>query len=169
MILQKAIWAAKRLLFYVYLVFCLLTVVGGFLTAPLFTYVFFGDWRFWRYLAPGWKMFFHGWRFLIPLLKWENSGFMFSVPLTSPPKSAPDLSIVKIRADWADGSSCGSCSKCCDQVSCPVLDKDSGLCLGYNAFFWRYFNCGRFPSYQSEIDYYSCPKWQMLDDSVSAK
>ncbi len=31
--------------------------------------------------------------------------------------------------------------------------------MGCESFFWRYFNCGRFPSQQSEIDYYGCPKW----------
>lgn len=89
---------------------------------------------------------------------------MFSVPLTSPPFSEPPDGAVQLNVHWEHGNSCGSCARCCQQsgdVICPVLDEQTRQCVGYNAFYWRYFNCGRYPSRQREIDYYGCPKWQM--------
>lgn len=152
-------WAAARLGFYTYLVFAMLTVVGGYLTAPLMTWYFFGDWRFWKHFNPGWKLFFHGWKMAGLILKGDNGGFMFSVPLTGPPYKAPLPELAKLSKSWEHGGSCGPCTNCCTQIQCPVLDKNSGLCQGYDSFFWRYFNCGRFPSLQSEIEYFACPKW----------
>jgi len=161
-------WALARLGFYTYLGFALFTGIGGVLTAPVVTYYFFGDWRFWRHWSPAWRLFPQGWRLFFLILKGENNGFMLSVPLTSPPTSAPDRSIVRLRRDWAAGSSCGACVKCCEKVGCPVLDSATGLCRGYDSFFWRYFNCGRFPTMQSEIDYYGCPKWAMRPRPATA-
>jgi hypothetical protein len=37
-------WATARILFYIYLVFSLFSVVGGFITAPLMSWSFFGTW-----------------------------------------------------------------------------------------------------------------------------
>jgi len=162
--LREANWALKRLAFYVYIAFCFLTFVGGYLTAPLFSHLFFGDWRFWRYVNPGTRLFFYAWRWLVPVLRGENGGFMFSVPLTAPPWSAPDPKIAAIRPQWDHGESCGDCVQCCDKIGCPILDRKAGKCRGYESFYWRYFNCGRFPTRQSEIDYYGCPKWEMIGD-----
>jgi len=160
--LQTARFALARLAFYGYLGFSLFTVVGGFITAPVMTWFFFGDWRFWRHLNPAWRLYAHGLKMFYLTLKGENNGFLFSVPLTSPPVSSPLSSVVKLRSDWKEGSSCGDCSRCCSKIGCPVLNEENGLCLGYDSFYWRYFNCGRYPSMQSEIDYYGCPKWAML-------
>ncbi len=153
-------WAATRVLFIAYVVFALFTVVGGFLTAPLATWYFFGDWRFWRHWGPGLGLYRQGWRMLWLMLRGE-SGFMLDVPLTAPPLSAPAPSLVKLNPNWASGSECGQCNRCCAKIHCPVLDPETGFCRGYDAFYWRYFNCGRFPSHQREIDYYGCPKWVM--------
>lgn len=166
---QQGIWATKRLLFHAYIGFCLLSVVGGWLTGPLFTYSFYGDWRFWRYFKRGGKLFLHGYKFLIPLIKWDNEGFMFSVPLTTAPFTAPDRAIVQLSSSWGHGTSCGGCTRCCDKIQCPILDAKTGLCQGYNSFFWRYFNCGRFPSIQREIDYYGCPKWVMRPQPIGVR
>lgn len=166
---NKAKWAALRLIFYAYLGFSILSVVGGFLTAPLMSHYFFGDWRFWRHWNHGWRLFPHAWRMLWLIVKGDNDGFMFSVRLTSPPHNAPLPSRVRLAPDWKAGSSCGECTRCCDVIQCPVLEKGTGLCRGYDSFFWRYFNCGRFPSYQSEIDYYACPKWVMAPGPFGAE
>jgi len=159
---QRTGWACARLAFHAYVAFSLLTVVGGFLSAPLMTQLFFGDWRFWRYLRPGTMLYPHGWRLLMLVLRGESS-FMLGVPLSSAPQSAPRRGIAELAPSWSHGISCGSCRRCCHVKSlrCPVLDTDSGLCRGYNSFYWRYFNCGRYPSTQAEIDYYGCPKWQI--------
>ena len=154
-------WALARLGFYAYITFALFSVVGGYLTAPLMTYYFFGDWRFWRHASPGLRLFPHGWKMMALILRGQNNGFLLSVDLTSQPFTAPDRDVVKLASTWDPGTSCGPCMRCCEIINCPVLDKKTQLCMGYNSFFWRYFNCGRYPSEQSEIDYYTCPKWVM--------
>ncbi len=163
--LRKAIWAAKRLAFYVYMGLCFFTFVGGYLTAPLFSYLLFNDWRFWYYVKQGSRLYPHAWKWLVPILRGENGGFLFSVPLTAPPRSRPDPEIAMIRSQWNHGASCGDCFQCCDRVDCPILDREAGKCLGYQSFYWRYFNCGRFPTRQSEIDYYGCPKWEIIGEN----
>jgi len=35
--------------------------------------------------------------------------------------------------------------------------------MSYDSFYWRYFNCGRYPAAQNQIDYYECPKWIMKE------
>jgi hypothetical protein len=42
------------------------------------------------------------------------------------------------------------------------LDEEHDRCRGYDSFYWRYFNCGRFPSTAEETHYYSCGKWQVF-------
>jgi hypothetical protein len=162
--LQQLKWASARLLFISYIGFALASVVGGFLTAPVMTQLFFGDWRFWRHWRRGWRLFPHGWKLLWVLLRTEAQ-FMFSVPLTSPPQTAPDRDLVKLSPSWSHGTTCGSCRQCCHvmELRCPILDQASGFCSGYNSFYWRYFNCGRYPSRQVEIDYYGCNKWLMQE------
>jgi hypothetical protein len=157
---QELKWAAARVILHLYIGFSLVTVVGGILTAPVMTYYFFKDWRFWRHLGPGLRMFPHGYKMLYKILTGEGA-YMLSVSLTSAPNSSPDLGSVRLSATWEHGYSCGTCSRCCEKIGCPVLDKATGLCQGYDSFFWRYFNCGRFPTAQPEIDYYDCPKWEI--------
>ena len=169
MTLQQAQWAAQRVLFYAYIFFSLFTIIGGWITAPLMSYLFLGDWRFWRHLRLGFRLWLHMFKFLGPLIRWENKGFMFSLPLAAPPFTAPNRAIVQLSSSWEYGNSCGGCSRCCDKIACPILDKERKLCTGYNSFFWRHFNCGRFPSEQREINYYGCPKWVMRPSPLGAR
>ncbi len=154
-------WASARALFHAYMVFCILTVFGAHLTAPLFTWLYFGEWRVWRVWNSAKHLWGHGYKMALLVLKGENEGFTFSVPLMVPPASAVDRRLMRIDPAWNFGASCGTCSHCCEKHGCPILDKKTGLCQGYNSFFWRYFNCGRYPTEQREIDYYLCPKWQV--------
>ena len=158
---QRTRWAAARLFFIVYIALSMATLVGGFATAPLMTWYFFGDWRFWRYLRPGLRLLPHGFRLLRVMFEHERA-FMFSVPLTSPPLSKPDPNSSVLRRDWEHGTACGDCSNCCRPMghACPLLDE--GGCQGYDSFYWRYFNCGRFPSVVAELDFYACPKWTLV-------
>lgn len=158
--LQKARWALARLFFITYIGFSVATVVGGFLTAPLMTWYFFGDWRFWRHWSAGLGLLPHGLR-LLRLMASDGQSFMFSVPLTSPPRTSPNLDATTLHPFWPHGESCGECSNCCKAggSTCPLLDETLGLCRGYDSFYWRYFNCGRFPSAAPEIAYYDCRKW----------
>jgi hypothetical protein len=98
-----------------------------------------------------------------------ESGFMLDVPLTAPPLSEPAPSRVKLNPNWDYGSECGECSRCCAKIGCPIHDPQTGFCRGYDAFYWRYFNCGRFPSNQREIDYYGCQKWLMREAFVTSR
>jgi hypothetical protein len=124
------------------------------------TWYFYGDWRFWRFLSSAPRLFIHALR-LLRLMHSDNRGFMFTTPLSSSPRSSPDPSSTSLLRLWPHGRSCGDCSNCCRPGghACPLLDEESGLCRGYDSFYWRYFNCGRFPSTPAEIDYYDCRKW----------
>jgi len=155
-------WALARLTFIIYIFFSVVTVIGGFLTAPLMSWYFFDDWRFWRHWKAGRGLLPHGLR-LIAMMLTESRAFMFSVPLTSAPRSAPDRSVALLCTDWHHGDSCGDCSNCCKPGGnvCPLLDNDQQGCIGYNSFYWRYFNCGRYPSLEEEIHYYDCRKWTL--------
>ena len=162
---QSLKWGGVRLFIEFYVMFCLFTVVGGLLTAPVATKIFFGDWRFWRYLKEGPKIYAFlvksAWRIATS----RGYGFMFSVPLTDPPLEAPDPSWVQLRDDWPHGGSCGDCTRCCDTIGCPIVAKEpGGGCRGYNSLFWRYFNCGRFPTSELQLDYYGCAKWELVQD-----
>ena len=162
-------WALARLTFIVYIVFSVLSLVGGFLTAPLMTWYFFGDWRFWRHWRAGVRLLPHALR-LTAMMLGHNRAFMFSVPLTSPPRSAPDPSSTFPRPDWPHGGSCGDCSNCCKPGghACPLLDSERRRCRGYDSFYWRYFNCGRYPSVEEEIAYYDCQKWALRQSAQPA-
>jgi hypothetical protein len=160
--LQEVRWAVARLAFYAYIGFSMLSITGGFITAPLMTWLFFNDWRWWRYWGRAWHLFPHAWHLAFQMLRGE-SRFMLSVPLTSAPQSVPDTGRVEMSPAWQHGSGCGDCQRCCEVLSlrCPVLDDATGFCTGYNSFYWRYFNCGRYPSRAAEISYYGCDKWKM--------
>jgi hypothetical protein len=158
--LTKVRWAAARLTFIAYISFSVVSLLGGFLTAPLMTWYFFGDWRFWRHWSAGLGLLPHAFRLLNLMLR-DNRGFMFSVPLTAPPRSTPDSATTTLHSNWPHGGSCGACSNCCRAGghACPLLDENLGLCRGHDSFYWRYFNCGRFPSVSAELYYYNCHKW----------
>ena len=162
-------WAGARILFHLIIAFTLSTVVGGIITVPFLIYCFFGDWRFWRYLRDVPRMYWQGWYMAYLVIRGENHGFMLGVPLFSPPSSVPDPGLVTLNGAWGHGSSCGNCVNCCIGINCPILHVESGLCRGYNSFFWRYFNCGRYPTQQSDIDYYGCPKWLLLPRKSEVK
>lgn len=159
---QQLRWAAARITFYAYIGFSMATLgLGGFVTAPVMTWYFYGDVRFWRHWHSAKGLFPHAYKMLRYVLQGRNGGFMLGVPLTAPPHTSVDPERVELHPTWEFGSSCGPCSRCCTKIACPVLDRDTGLCRGYDTFFWRYFNCGRFPTQQREIDYYLCNKWQL--------
>lgn len=148
-------------------------LTGGLLAyplAPIVTYYLFSDWRFWRYvhMLPALSKGFYG--ILYRNLTDPQYRALYSIPLGAPPRSGPDLGEVRLTATWTAGAQdCADCQACCTQIQCPLLDTKTGLCRSYDSFFWRYFNCGRFPLTQEYIQYYSCPKWEMipLDDEMA--
>lgn len=156
---KRAMWASARLCYFAYMSFAMVTVVGGHLTAPLMSWYIFGDWRFWRYWNSGKRLQWFAYRMLPDILRGTNKGFLLNVPLSSPPSTSVNPTVTAINPTWEHGSSCGPCSACCTRIRCPVHDAETGLCLGYNSFTWRYFNCGRYPTHQFELDFYGCQKW----------
>ena len=155
--LKKLGWAASRIFF----VFCsglsVTTVVGCFILSPLFCYWFFGNLRFWKYLHFAVPMLLYSY-YLAYLYFRKRSVPSFS--WTAPPMSGPDLAIVRLNPKWRHADSCGDCGQCCKSIRCPFQDRE-GHCASYDSFYWRYFNCGRYPSTQREVDFYQCPKWIM--------
>lgn len=161
--LNKTIYALYRIVFIIFAVFFTLTFgLGGFLLAPLSSYYFFNDLRFWKYFQYIFPMLKASWRLAFLWLTSDAYRGEFSLGLAAPPRTSPDLKIVKIRDTWnADVFDCNQCTKCCQVVNCPLIDKTNNLCRSYNSFFWRYFACGRYPVSRQQIEYYDCPKWEM--------
>lgn len=155
---KKAGWLAARSLFILCSGLGVMTVVGCYLLSPLFCYWFFRNARFWRYLHLTLPMVLFTYYLTYLHLRGRS---VSSFPWTSPPMSGPDPALVRIRSDWEHGESCGDCGKCCRKIKCPFQDKKNGHCLSYDSFYWRYFNCGRYPISQRDIDLYECPKWVM--------
>ncbi len=158
--IRKVGWAAARLSFVFCSALSVSSVVGCYVLSPLFTYWFFGSARFWRYL----HMVFPVIRFSYYLTYlWLRGRSVPSLSWTAPPRSAPDRAAVQISPEWRHGESCGDCGKCCGKIHCPFQDREKGQCMSYNSFYWRYFNCGRYPTSQREINLYECPKWIMKE------
>jgi hypothetical protein len=155
--LKKMEWAGARLLFIAGTAFGVTTGVGLYLLAPVFSYWFFGNFRFWKYAHMGPRLIAYAYTMAYRCLRGE---FSPTVSLTAPPMSKPDLALVQINSAWENGDACANCGKCCQKIKCPLLEVN-GQCMGYDSFYWRYFNCGRFPTSQKEIDHYKCPKWVM--------
>lgn len=151
-------WAAARIIF----VFCsglgVTTGVGCYILSPLFCYWFFGSLRFWKYLHLTLPIIRFTYHLAYLCLKGRSVNY---IPWTAPPMRGPDIEVVRINPAWTNGDSCEGCGKCCRKIKCPFQDKIKSHCLSYNSFYWRYFNCGRYPTSQAEIDLYECPKWLM--------
>ncbi len=157
-------WSLCRLYFYVFGFLSMITFgLATFLLAPITSYYLFGNLnlrRNYRYFFP-FTIFI--WRTCYTWLTGRDYRDMFRLPLTAPPQTTPDNTVVKLSSSWDDEAwDCGKCAKCCLKIKCPLLDTDTGYCLSYGTVHWRYFNCGRYPCSQQQIDYYNCPKWEMV-------
>jgi hypothetical protein len=61
---------------------------------------------------------------------------------------------------------CTRCGKCCSQLECIFLERDSegrGQCSVYGTTFWYYGTCGRYPLSQQDIDDHACPGFTFYD------
>lgn len=112
--LKQIKWAGLRIIFYFYVTFIVFTgILGAIITSPLWSYYLFNDW----------KKFLSYKKFCFPLLKQiykmlflvfkEDYNFMFSVPLFIPPRTEPDLNIIKLNPSWESGYSCNGCNHNC--------------------------------------------------------
>lgn len=157
---QRLQWATCRLTFLVAMGLAAVTGVGAYLLSPYFSYCLFGDLRFWRYQGLWHRLLGRLYYFLFLSLK---GSVALRLPLWDPPMMEPDPSRVMLNPSWEHAGSCGDCFRCCEKLRCPLLDRSSGRCLSYGSLYWRYFNCGRYPSTQRDIDIYQCPKWISRD------
>ena len=155
---RRVEWAGARILFISSLAFGILTVVGLYLLSPLFSYYFLRTFQFWRFARMSPRLLCYAYAKAYDYLRKEFSPL---IPLSAPPMRSPDLALVQINPGWRFGNSCADCGKCCRKIDCPLQERKTRRCQAYDSFFWRYFNCGRYPSSQAEIDRYECPKWVM--------
>jgi hypothetical protein len=163
---KRVKWAAARLAFMITAAISMLSgTLSAYILGPLYTWYFFRDLKFWKYRRLFLPVALCGWRLVADWVRDPSFRAMFSLPLTAPPMAGPDLSRVRVRPSWpqSDGA-CNGCSRCCVMRSCPMLDERSRRCISYGSFFWRYFNCGRYPENGAKIRFYECAKWAMIGE-----
>ena len=157
-------WAATRSVFGA----CTLTALAvpplGAALLPYFSWWFFGSPRFWKQgrAALLVRLWAYGYPCLAMLVRRKVG---VGNPLFKEPRGTPPEGLVEVREDWCGTSACGDCTRCCEQIECPLHDKATGYCLSYASPHWRYLNCGRYPESQADIDFYACPKWRMRGGS----
>ncbi len=156
-------WSLLRLGVYVLGISTMLTFgIMMYLLAPISSYYLFGNLQIrknHRYFIP---FALSIWRTFFVWLTDKGYRDMFCLPLATAPRSAPDQTIIQLTNTWQDeAGDCGQCVRCCLKVKCPLLDHKTGFCLSYKTLHWRYFNCGRYPFTQKQIEYYACPKWEL--------
>jgi len=166
--MRKATWLVIRGGIVLLILASMLTMsLSAFALAPVYTRVFFADWRFWKYLDRFWPLTRHLWKVAGKLIfepqYRQMTSFMSLEDWLRQPSSGPDESEVKVSDDWPyPEDSCGECNRCCTYIDCPAHEKETGLCSMYSSAFWHYFPCGRYPATQPQIDYYECPKWELI-------
>jgi hypothetical protein len=164
--MRKVQWAAARIVF---LIMALAGTASGsmvsYLLGPLYSWYLFNDVRFLKHHRLFFPIAVAYWKLVSEWIRNPDYRRMFAIPWTAPPMIGPDLSRVRVRKTWPeDEGGCNGCVQCCIQRSCPMLDAEQNLCRGYSSFFWRYFNCGRYPEKETQIRYYNCPKWEVRVD-----
>lgn len=173
--LQKLKWASVRVGIIMMCISILFSFgLSGFILLPINNYFVQGrkdifPWFKKDVVKTYWRYVFWGFSLVPNILKFENDGFFLNVKLTDPPMIAPDMTFISYNDRWEGGkNTCAGCdARCCKGIGgdkvCPLLDENNG-CKIYGSPLWRYFNCGRFPKAQSEINYYKCPKFVIKEN-----
>lgn len=163
--MQKLQWASARVFFMMMILVSAVTGnLIGYLLGPLYTWYFFNDFNCFKYYRYSYAMIACYWKMILAWLQEPSYRKMFAIPLTAPPLMAPDPCRAAIRADWrGDRGTCNGCVLCCARRACPLLDPETNHCRSYGSFYWRYFNCGRYPERIEQIMYYRCEKWEIAD------
>jgi hypothetical protein len=131
---------------------------------PIYSWYYFGTFYHRQYFRKLYPMIGTAARLLITWLRTSEYRSVFSIPLSAPPMLDPDPARVRIRETWpVKDDTCNGCIKCCTRLGCTMMDSEMKRCLCYGSFFWRYFNCGRYPSSARQIRYYQCEKWECID------
>lgn len=162
------VWMPFRILSYG-IVLTNIVSLGTFLyiIAPYTTFFFFNDLRFWKYLKYFHRYYFQSLAYFRFLYHKDRSVFWGHLPLTSPPMEAADYSRVRLSSTWTlPADTCGDCSACCELLStCCFYEASQRRCLCYGSLFWKFFNCGRFPTSQQQVTYFKCPKFTFNDNA----
>ncbi|KJR41841.1 hypothetical protein MCHI_002261 [Candidatus Magnetoovum chiemensis] len=153
---RKASYAVKRIGFLSISAVSIISGVGVVVFSPLLSYWIFGNVRPWLFIRKSPRFAVYFLRFVSLYFKGTKG---VSVSLTAPPMKKPDKDLLKLNPQWEHGESCGTCSRCCTLLPCVLNDTKNHVCLGYNSFVWNYFNCGRYPRHQLDIDRFDCLKW----------
>lgn len=166
MFFKKLQWSLFRLLAYLIVLVNFITF-GTFLymIAPLTSYFFFNDFRFWKYWRFYHKFYVNTFSYFKAILVGDGALLLSHLPLSAPPMERPDKSLFRLSTHWNTATeNCGSCSACCTLTSnCCFRDETTNLCRSYKSPFWNFFNCGRFPISQQQLDYYGCKKFEVVD------
>ncbi|MDA8124047.1 MAG: hypothetical protein M0009_02500 [Deltaproteobacteria bacterium] len=164
--MQKWRWTAARLAFIGAALAATATGnILAFLLGPLYSWYFFQDLNCFKHYRHFNAITACGWKMVLTWLREPEYRNMFAIPLTAPPLLSPDLSLVKVSAAWPkDAAACNGCAQCCTRIACPLLDREVNHCRSYGSFYWRYFNCGRYPERLAQIRYYHCKKWEVLGE-----
>ena len=163
---KQLVWALFRIFSYAIVVINILTFgVFLYLIAPYTSYFFFNDLRFWKYLHFYHRYYVYSLKYIHELIWHKQSLIRDVLPLTSPPMDRPDPNRFHVSKNWrGPADSCGDCNRCCTFVTpCCFLDKTDKKCLCYGSLFWKFFNCGRFPSSREILLYCGCPKFETVD------
>lgn len=165
--MQKLKWTTARLAFFVAVFGATATGnVLAFVLGPLYSWYFFNDLKCFKYYKYFYSISVSGWKMILSCLRDPAYRKMFAIPLAAPPMMGPNLSQARVRDSWPkDAPACNGCSQCCGRRACPLLDTESNRCRSYGSFFWRYFNCGRYPERRDQIEYYECSKWEIEQTS----
>lgn len=159
--MQKWKWFSARL-FFLSAAVCTACTGGilGYLLGPLYSWYFFNDLNFLKYHQYLPRLVSAFWRQIGEWVQNPRYREMFFIPWTSAPMNCPDMSIVQISGLWQNSDKgCGACDHCCIKRACPLHDMTHNRCRSYGSFFWRYFNCGRYPENIRQIRFYDCKKW----------
>ena len=166
MIFNRIRWSLFRVISYS-IVFINILTFGVFLyiIAPYTSYFFLNDLKFWKHLSYFHKIYFNSISYLKSIVLKDSALIISHLPLSSPPMDSPNLKLFRVSKDWDyPDDSCGTCSDCCHFLGdCCFLDTSRNKCLCYGSLFWRYFNCGRFPTTKKQLDYYRCPKYESIE------
>jgi len=160
--MQKTKWALARFIFLILAAGTVFTGgLLGYLLCPLYSWYFFNDINFWKYHQYLPRLVSAFWRQAGEWFRNPQYRRMFAIPWASSPMNNPDSSLVRVSGLWRDNAEgCGECVKCCAKIACPLHDINQKRCKSYGSFFWRYFNCGRYPANVKQINYYECEKWE---------
>lgn len=134
---------------------------------PIYTWYFHREFKFLKYSRLWYSAYRLFARHMLLIIRNREYRKRFKVRLTDAPHSSPDLRILRISESWkGDIHTCNGCISCCDQLGCIFLDREKKHCRAYKSFYWNYFNCGRYPTNQFQIDYYKCPKWKIKEEQL---